>query len=457
MKSIKSMGKGLSNGLQNLGENFSEKNKSIKRTFNEKSKVYFPSLFYRNFRLFFFGQAVSLIGTWMQSVGQGWLVLTMTNSPLLLGVVTAAQFTPMLLFSLYAGVIIDRFPKRRILLITQSTLATAAMIFAILTWLKVINYWEIILLALVMGFANTFDMPTRQSFYIELVGKKSLMNAISLNSSIFNLARIIGPAIAGILIGSLGYALCFFLNSISYLPVIFGIYLIRLEEKPKTGRLTQNIGKDISEGLRYISKTAIIMIAVLLLAVVNVFGFNYNVIDPSFVKMILNLGATGYGLVMAFMGLGALCGSLFLAMMSHRGIKPWYIFVTATGVGIFSFIIHFQRSFLLFCVFLALEGFFMITYLNSTNTLIQINSPDHMRGRVMSIYSFVFGGLTPLGSLYAGAVSEGLGADYAFLISGIIVLLATALIYFQWYKRVPIRVAMEEKGGETMPPTLIRK
>ena len=456
MKSLKF----ISNRFQGIGKiekNISVANSKSAKTLKEKTKKYFPSLYYRNFRLFFLGQAISLIGTWIQSVGQGWLVLTTTNSPFLLGVVGAAQFLPMMLFSLYAGVIIDRFSKRKILLLTQSTLTITALAFAILTHLKIITYWEILLLALVMGIANTFDMPTRQSFYIELVGEKALMNAISLNSSIFNLARIIGPAVAGILIGKLGYAACFYINAASFLPVIYGIYLIKIEEKPKKANLTERIFIDIKEGLKYMRHSQIILISVVLLAIVNLFMFNYNILVPSFVKDVLKMGATGYGFVMAIMGLGALFGSLSLAMLSHRGVKPWYMFFTAVGVSISSIAIGLQKNFLLFNIFIIIQGFFMITYLNSTNTLIQVNSEDSIRGRVMSIYTFVFGGFTPFGALYAGAVSEKLGAGVAFLISGLFAFGAAVLIYTQWYRRVSIKLREEAKIEETQPLNLLRK
>jgi MFS family permease len=460
MKSLKFIGNGLSKAVGNLERNASEKNKAIGKTLQNKSKLYFSSLYFRNFRLFFFGQAISLIGTWMQNVGQGWLVLTTTNSPFLLGVVGAAQFLPMMLFSLYAGVIIDRFSKRKILLLTQSALTITALAFAILTQLKIITYWEILLLALTMGIANTFDMPARQSFYVELVGKKALMNAISLNSSIFNLARILGPAIAGILIGKLGYAACFYINAASFLPVIYGIYLIKIEEKPRKANLTERVFVDIKEGLKYIKHSQIILISVVLLAIVNIFMFNYNIFVPSFVKDVLKMGATGYGFVMAMMGLGALFGSLLLAMLSHRGIKPWYVFFTAIGVSISSIVMGPQRSFLPFNIFMILQGFFMITYLNSTNILIQVNAEDSIRGRVMSIYTFVLGGLTPFGALYAGTVSEKLGAGAGFLISGLISSVAVIFIYIQWYRRISLKKPIEVVSGtiiEASPMNKLRK
>ncbi|WP_009610365.1 MFS transporter [Caldanaerobacter subterraneus] len=381
----------------------------------------FPALEHRNFRLFWLGQMVSLIGTWMQNIGQGWLVLELTNSSFLLGLISAVQFLPMMLFSLFAGVIVDRFPKRKLILFTQSSFAVTSFILATLTALKVINYWEILILALINGFLNTIDVPARQSFIIDLVGKKDLMNAIALNSAVFNAARIIGPAIAGILIGKLGYAICFYLNSASFIAVIIGLILITVEGvTPKLKDAKTRIIEDLKDGMTYIKNMPVILHTILMIAVLSTFSMNFNVLVPVFTKNVLHREATGYGLLMSAMGIGALIGALTLASISKRGVKPVYLFAGGIGLGLFQILIGIQNSYTLTAFLLALSGWFMVTFTSSANTTIQINSADEFRGRVMSVYSLVFGGVTPIGSMYAGTLSQRFGPHITFIVSGVI-------------------------------------
>lgn len=381
----------------------------------------FPALKHRNFKLFWFGQMISLIGTWMQNIGQGWLVLKLTNSPFLLGLVSALQFLPMLFLSLFAGVIIDRFSKRKILIFTQTSFLITAFALATLTALKIITYWEIVVLAVIMGFVNTIDNPTRQSFIIDLVGKNDLMNAISLNSSIFNGARIVGPGIAGILIGLLGYSICFYLNALSFVAVIIGLILIDVRGSSKTTLFTKKeVLKDIKDGLKYIKKTPIIVVTIMLIAILSTFSMNFNVLVPVFAKNILHREATGYGFLMSAMGVGALIGALLLATLSKRGLKPFYLLAGGFGLGLSQILMGFQSYYWLSTILLALSGFSMITFSASANTTIQLNSENKYRGRVMSVYSLVFGGVTPIGALYAGTLAENLGAHITFIISGVI-------------------------------------
>jgi MFS family permease len=447
MKSLKSR---VSKVVSSVGKKVSEKNKALGQTLQNRSKLYFSSLYYRNFRLFFFGQAVSVIGTWMQNIALGWLVLNVTNSPFLLGFMNAVQFLPMLVLSLYAGVIVDRFSKRKILIFTQSSLTILAFILGILTHTGTAKYWHVLLISFLIGTVNSIDMPARQAFYIDLVDKKDLMNAISLNSSIFNLARIIGPAIAGILVGKIGYAPAFYINAISFLPVIYGIYLIKVKDQGKKGSFKGKVFSDISDGLKFIRHTPIILVLMVLLAIINIFMYNFNIYVPTFVKDVLNMGATHYGLVMSFMGGGALLGSFFLALISHKGVRVSYVFVSSVVLGIFGIIIGMQKSYNLTNAFILIEGFAMIVQLNSTNTLIQVNSEDSIRGRVMSVYTFIFGGLTLFGSLYAGTVSQVLGARWAFSISGIITVVSAIFIYLKWYRKISVK-----KPIELMPETII--
>ncbi|WP_028992226.1 MFS transporter [Thermoanaerobacter thermocopriae] len=403
----------------------------------EKLGCSFPSLKHKNFRLFWFGQMISLIGTWMQNIGQGWLVLELTNSSFLLGLVSAVQFLPVMLFSLFAGVVIDRFPKRKLILFTQTSFAISAFILATLTALKIINYWEILALALFNGFLSTIDMPARQSFIIDLVEKKDLMNAIALNSAVFNAARIIGPGIAGILIGKLGYAVCFYLNSASFIAVIIGLILITVEGiTPKANDGKAKIFDDLRDGLKYIKNTPVILTTILMIAILSIFSLNFNVLVPVFTKDVLHRKATDYGLLMSAMGTGALIGALTLASVSGRGVKPVYLFGGSIGLSIFQILIGIQSSYLLTALLLALSGWFMITFNSSANTTIQINTADEFRGRVMSVYSLVFGGVTPIGSLYAGTLSQKFGSHITFIVSGIITLSYTLYVLLFQYKKV---------------------
>ncbi|MGB9781013.1 MFS transporter [Caldanaerobacter sp.] len=395
----------------------------------------FPALEHRNFRLFWLGQMVSLIGTWMQNIGQGWLVLKLTNSSFLLGLISAVQFLPMMLFSLFAGVIVDRFPKRKLILFTQSSFAVTSFILATLTALKLINYWQIMILALINGFLNTIDVPARQSFIIDLVGKKDLMNAIALNSAVFNAARIVGPAIAGILIGKLGYAVCFYLNSASFIAVILGLLFITVEGiTPKLTNVKTKIIEDLKDGIIYIKNTPIILHTILMIAILSTFSMNFNVLVPVFTKNVLHREATGYGLLMSAMGIGALLGALTLASISERGVKPVYLFGGGIGLGIFQILIGIQSSYALTALFLALSGWFMITFSSSANTTIQINSLDEFRGRVMSVYSLVFGGVTPIGSLYAGSLAQRFGSHITFIVSGAIAIAYSAYVLSKFRK-----------------------
>lgn len=406
----------------------------------------FPALRHRNFRLFWFGQMISLIGTWMQNIGQDWLVLKLTNSAFLLGVVSALQFLPMLFLSLFAGVVIDRFTKRKILIFTQTSLMVTALALATLTALNIINYWEILVLATIVGFINTIDNPARQSFIIDLVGKEDLMNAISLNSSIFNAARIIGPGIAGVLIGLLGYALCFYLNALSFIAVITGLILIDVKVSKSRAMLKrEDVISDIKEGLLYIKNTPIIFATILMMAVLSTFAINFNVLVPVFAKNILNQNSTGYGFLMSSMGVGALIGALILASLSKKGAKPFYLILGGVGLCVFQILIGFQSYYWLTTILLALSGFSMITFSASANTTVQLNSSNRFRGRVMSVYSLVFGGVTPIGALYAGSLAEKVGAHMTFIISGIIgIAYILYVVLFKYKKSFSLDIVEDE-------------
>lgn len=393
----------------------------------------FPALSSRNFRLFWAGQLISLTGTWMQNIGQSWLVLELTDSAYKLGIVNALQFLPLTLFSLFAGPIVDRIPKRKILLVTQISLMILAVILATLTYLGAVRYWHILILAACLGLVNTLDMPARQSFVIELVGRKSLMNAIALNSAAFNLGRIVGPAVAGMLIAVLGMATCFYLNALSFCAVIIGLWLIDVPNKVSERKDKDFIG-EIREGLYYIKGKRIILFSLLLLAFISTFTMNFNVLIPVFAKESLSQDALGFGILMTSMGIGSFLGALFLAANSKNGPSLKGLFGAALGLSTFMVFLGFQREYLLSCFTMLLIGFCSMIFIASVNSTIQLNAEDGMRGRVMSVYAWVFGGMMPIGSVFAGKISEAVGAHLSVTICGLIGILAVIIVLSQFWK-----------------------
>jgi MFS family permease len=384
------------------------------------TSMLFRSLRHRNFRLFFAGQLVSLIGTWMQNMGQAWLVLELTHSSFKLGVVAALQFAPMLFLSFPAGVFIDSFPKRKIILATQIVMMLLAFTLAILNWTGVVQYWHVLILATLLGIANTIDMPARQAFIIEMVGKEDLMNAIAMNSSIFNAARAIGPAIAGLLIGAVGTALCFFLNGLSYLAVIWSLLLMTFDALPAGKPRTAHIIADIQEAMHAIKATPVVMVTILLVAVVSIFVTNFTVLVPIFARQELHRDAAAFGFLMSSFGLGALFGAATLAALSRQAPKPSRLLGAGMGLSLVLITIGLQNSYALTALLLGLCGWCMVTFYGMANTMVQLNTEDRLRGRVMSVYTFTFGGLTPIGSLFAGTMAHWIKAPLTFALGGLI-------------------------------------
>jgi MFS family permease len=356
----------------------------------------------------------------MQTVAQAWLVLELTRSSIKLGVVSALQFLPMLFLSFFTGPFIDYLPKRKIIIGTQAALMALAFILALLVWTGSVRYWHIVVLATLLGVVNTIDMPARQSYLIELVGKEDLMNAIALNSSIFNAARAIGPAVAGILITAVGTAFCFFINGLSYIAVIAGLFATTVETPVRKEPVSFDVLKDMGEAIRSIRRTPILLTTISLVAVVSVFGVNFNVLVPVFTRQELLLDAAAFGFLMSSFGAGALIGSVSLAVMSRLGPKPAFLLGGGMGLSIFLVIIGLQRSYGITSFLLFLTGFCMITFFGMANTTVQLNTEDRLRGRVMSIYTMAFGGLTPFGSLFAGTVAHWLHAPLTFALGGLI-------------------------------------
>ena len=383
-------------------------------------KTLFRSLRHRNFRLFWSGQLVSLIGTWMQTVAQAWLVLELTHSSFKLGVISALQFLPMLFLSFFTGPLIDYFDKRRTIIWTQAVLMALAFVLALLVWTGTVRYWHIVVLATLLGVVNTIDMPARQSYLIELVGKEDLMNAIALNSSIFNAARAIGPAIAGLLISKLGTAFCFFVNGLSFMAVITGLLMMRITAASRSAPPSYDILRDITEALKYIRDTPLVLTTISLVSVVSIFGTNFNVLVPVFVRMELHRDAAAFGFLMSSFGVGALFGAASLAFLSRWEPKPGYMLGGGLGLSLFLILIGFQKSYGLTAVLLALAGWSMVTFFGMANTTVQLNTEDRLRGRVMSLYTMSFGGLTPFGSLFAGTVAHWIQAPLTFALGGLI-------------------------------------
>ena len=391
------------------------------------------ALTHRNFRLFFLGQGISLVGTWMQNVGEGWLILTLTNSPFYVGLTSALSSVGVLLFSLYAGVIADRVDKRRVIIFMQIAFMVEALTVSILIWTHVIAVWQVLVLATTLGIASAFDIPMRQAFVIEMVGKEDLMNAIALNSSLFNGARVIGPAIAGFLIGAVGIAWCYFFNGLSYIAVIAGLLLMRLAYNPRRTKTT-SAWTGFREVLEYLRSDRRLRVLMMLTAILSVFGFPYISMMPVFDRDVLHRGATEYGALTSSIGIGAVIGALGVALYSKRIRSKGRLMVFGgTAFGILLILFSAARALPLAMALLVLTGCAMIVNNSLTNTMIQTSAPDHLRGRVMGFYSFVFVGMAPFGAFLFGLASEHIGVPTALRIGGAVV--ALAVVVAGW--RVP--------------------
>jgi MFS family permease len=388
------------------------------------------ALKHRNFQLFFSGQLISLIGTWMQTVAQSWLVYRMTGSSLKLGAVGFASQIPVFLFAPVGGMVADRVSRRRVVVATQTASMILALILAALTLLGKVEVWHIFVLAALLGLVNAFDIPGRQSFLVDMVGRDDLMNAIALNSSMFNGARVIGPAIAGILVAKIGEGWCFFANGVSYIAVIIGLLLMRIE-CVRRSRSDSPLA-DIVEGFHWASHTGPIRMLLLLLGLVSLVGMPYTVLMPVFADRILHgsaswlavllhaedPGAVRLGVLMGATGVGALLGALTLALRSGiRGLGRWIAW-SCGGFGIALMVFAVSRTFWLSAVFLVPVGFCIMLQMACSNTLIQAMVPDALRGRVMAVYSMMFMGMAPFGALLGGALADRLGAPLTVAMGG---------------------------------------
>ncbi len=367
------------------------------------------ALRHRNFQLFFAGQLISLIGTWMQTLAQAWLVYRLTGSSLLLGSVGFASQFPVFLVAPLGGMVADRHNRQRIVISTQTASMLLAFVLAALTLSGTVRVWHIFVLAALLGVVNAFDIPGRQSFLVDMVGKEDLMNAIALNSSMFNGARIIGPAIAGILVAKIGEGWCFFVNAVSYIAVIGGLFMMRVPPRVRRPTEASPLAHMI-EGFRFVRHTAPIRAILLLLGLVSLVAMPYTVLMPIFADKVLHGGARGLGILMGATGIGALLGALTLAARTGvHGLGRWVAFSCA-GFGISLILFSFSRNFWLSAALLLPVGFGMMLQMSSSNTLIQAMVPDHLRGRVMAVYSMMFMGMAPFGAFFAGALADRLGA-----------------------------------------------
>jgi MFS family permease len=383
------------------------------------------ALQYRDFRLFWFGQIISLSGTWMQSVAQGWLVYSLTKSPFYLGLVAASGSLPILLFTLAGGIAADRFRKRNLLLLTQALSIVPALLLGILTGIGMITVWQVALLAAVLGTVNAFDIPARQSFLIELVGRDSLTSAIALNSAAFHGARMIGPVVAGITIATLGLPACFYLNALSFVAVIVALSKMTIQ-----GEIRENSGglfKDFIEGIRFVKSRSGIRRSILLIAVFSLVGMPFITLLPVFAGEILNAGAKGFGFLVGATGAGALAAALLLAFRGDIRDKGRFISMAALSASVSLLMFSLSKNIYISIPFLLVVGWGLVSFLATANSFIQLSAPDNLRGRVMSVFTLVFLGTAPIGNSLVGAMADYIGTPHTVSISAIICIIASLL------------------------------
>jgi MFS family permease len=384
----------------------------------------FRAMQHRNFQLFFAGQLISLVGTWMQNMAQLWLVYKLTHSAALLGVFGFASQVPMLFLSSLGGYVGDHYNRHRGVIATQTAAMILAFVLAGLTLTNLINEWELIAIAFLVGIVNSFDVPIRQAFLVQMVGKEDLPNAIALNSSIFNGARVVGPAIAGFAIALVGEGWCFFLNGLSFVAVIVALLMMRIERK-EIKPSTESPLKSLMQGFHFAMNDLPIRSTLLLLSVLSLFGLQYSVFMPIYAEDILKGNARTLGLLMSSAGVGAVLGALHFAARTHyKGLARW-IAATSTTCAI-ALVIFSQAKFFWLCsLVLFVVGFAATSQMAATNTLIQNRVPDELRSRVMAVYATMFMGVQPIGALIAGGVAKRIGAPYTLTVFGSLVLLGS--------------------------------
>ena len=393
----------------------------------------FSAVRHRNFRLYWIGQIISLVGTWMQSVSLPWLVLILGGTPIQLGTVLALQFAPSLALAALGGVLADRRDKRRLLLLAESVAALQAVALFLLTFTGVIEIWQIMVLALGLGFVNALDLPTRQSFAAELVPRDDLMNAITLNSLSFNLARVVGPAVAGIALALYGPAFNFAINAVSYVGVLTA--LLRMDPAAMQPivrpELPTSIRASLAEGVRYAVRTPTVLWLLVLLGGIGMFGMNFQTLLPLFARFTLDLNADGFGALFASMGLGSLFGSLTLAFIGSRRPLMGMILGGGLSFAAFELALGLTRTPLAAFPVIVVVGFSSMLMINTINITVQRSVPDALRGRVMALYVTVFAGSVPVGGLFAGSVAQAWGPPAGFLIGAAFTVFFIGLVAWQ--------------------------
>lgn len=386
----------------------------------------FSAFRHRNYKLFFGGQVVSLTGTWLQSVAQGYFVYQLTNSKFMLGMVSSVGSLPVLVLCLFAGVLADRVNKRNLIMFTQACAALLAFTLAMLITTHVVTIYHIFVIACLLGVVQAFDVTTRQSFIVEMVGKDDLPNAIALNSATFNIARIIGPALAGVVIAHLGIEMAFFLNAASFLPVILGLGMMRVE--PVVHAEHEPMMHQLREGFRFVRGHRVIRSLIINTAVISIFAMPYAILMPIFARDILHAGAKGLGYLVSSIGAGALIGALVLSWLGNFAGKVRMLFAGTLTFALAITLFSFSRTLPLSMALLVCAGWGMMTNMALTNTLIQTYCPDGLRGRVVSVYILFNMGMGPIGSFQAGTIAQWFGAPTALRIGVIAIVTAVTLL-----------------------------
>jgi MFS family permease len=397
-----------------------------------------PAFRHRNYRLFFTGQAISLVGTWMQQVAQGWLILQLTHDPFWLGLVAAAQFGPVLLLGLFGGVLADQLPKRKTLLVTQTVAMVLALVLFGLTATGTVEVWHVMVLAALLGVANAVDMPARQAFAVEMVQRDEVNNAVGFNAALFNGSRIVGPAIAGLLIGAFDISVAFLINGLSYGAVIAAYLVMRDSELRSSDPIARprgwhDVAANLAEGARYVRNTPLVLLSCAVVGLAATFGMNFQVLVPPLADNVLGVGASGFGFLMAASGVGSTAAALGVAF--SRRVRARWIAIGAIALGIGSLGLAWSPSFPFALVAMLVAGAGGIAMAVTANTTIQASVPDQLRGRVMSVYTTVFAGSVPAGGLLAGFVASRWGVSVAFALGGVLTLAVGIGAWF-WVMRI---------------------
>jgi MFS family permease len=400
----------------------------------------FRALRHRNYRLFYFGQTISLTGTWMQTIAQAWLVLQITNSKAALGIVTMLQFLPITVLVMFAGVIADRVPKRNFIVGTQTLAMLQAVGLTVLVWSGHIQLWHVYVLALVLGLANAFDQPTRQAFIVEMVGKDDVMNAVALNSGMFNSARLVGPAIGGFLIALVGVKGAFLLNAVTFVPVIIALLMMRTSELNVGSGIAGPADplRELREGISYAFRTPAVLLIVILMAFIGTFGYNFTVVLPLVDRYVLGQGSVGLGFLTAAVGLGALVSALLLA---NRGrATRWGLFAGGLAFSVLLGGVALSRWYPSTVLLLVALGAASTIFAATANTSLQLSAPDRLRGRLMALYMLLFAGSTPIGGLLTGFMAEHLGVSTAVAIEALLCLIGVG-VGFRYYISHRLRIS----------------